>query len=92
MTLSKLTASVDGTRTASIVMYQRQSIDNTATNIQSRRVIWSNNAVSGKIVEEFPGEVIIPEKTDVWFRAILSQSTAAISVTYDFSLRNVVEN
>lgn len=84
--ISDINIVVDGNKTADVVLYRREMIDNTTTNIQSQRVLWTGFGLSGNIEVRFKNPINIAEKTDIWFEGRVGSGTGGISINYDVEI------
>lgn len=77
---------VDGNKTADVILYRREDFDNTASNIRSRRILWTGYGISGNINVRFKNPINIQPKTDLWFVGKVSSGTGGISINYDVEI------
>lgn len=75
-----------GTKTADVVLYEREDILDVATPFSPRRVIWNAIEVQGRIPIEFNSHIKIKSLADIWFRAQASNTNTKIEVLLEFYL------
>lgn len=75
-----------GTKTADVVLYEREGILNTSAPFDPRRLIWSAAEVQGVIPIDLKHFQKIKQLTDFWFRAKASNTNTKIEVTLYFYL------
>ncbi len=73
-------------RTANVIFWQRQGADETSAPFSARRMADRFEDVSGEETQPVDFSVIFPEKTDVWWSAVLSGSGADAAVVVDFEM------
>jgi len=73
-----------GTKTADLVLYEREGILDTSPPYLPRRIIWSAVEVQGVIPIQLLHFQKIKKLTDIWFRAQASNSNTKIAVTLYF--------
>lgn len=77
---------IDGNKAADLVLYKREQLDNTTTNIHSKRVLWDAFGVSGDLQIQFKNPLKIPEKTDIWVEGRVASGTGGVSVNFDIEI------
>jgi hypothetical protein len=75
-----------GTKTADIVLYEREGILNTSAPFDSRRALWSAVEVQGRIPFVFKSHKKIKSLADVFFRAQASNAGTKIEVYLEYYL------
>ncbi len=73
-----------GTKTADIILYEREGILNTSAPHDPRRLLWSAAEVQGVIPIDLLHFQKIKQLTDIWFRAKASNANTKIEVTLYF--------
>ena len=84
----EVTASITGNKFAHVILYEREGILNTTTPYDPRRIIWQADGFQGSVFKTFKSHVKIKALTDLWFRAITTQTSGGepIDVNLDFYL------
>lgn len=75
-----------GTKTADIILYEREGILTTSAPQLPRRLLWDAIEVQGVIPFRFDSFIKIKALTDIWFRSEASNINTKISVFLEFFL------
>ncbi len=73
-----------GTKTADIVLYEREGVINVSSPFDPRRVLWTAVEVQGVIPIKLQQFQKVKQLTDFWFRAQASNAATKIAVTLYF--------
>lgn len=80
------TINTTGTKTADVVIYERDGLLINSAPFEPRRVLWNAVEVQGNNKIEFDSFIKIKALTDIWFRAQASNAGTAIGVKLEFFL------
>jgi len=80
------TINTTASKTADLVLYEREGILNTSTPFDPRRVLWDAIEVQGTIPIAFRSFKKIKGLTDIYFRAQASNNDTTISIEMEFFL------
>ncbi len=81
--LTNMRVDVEGSKEATVFLYQNLNADDVTAPYSSKRLIMSISGVSGNVDHSFSGYEVLPAMSDIWVEAIGPSGGAAITAGFE---------